>query len=59
MTTNNNVTRAIYSDAYLFDIASGMLDAGKNTTVIHDHLTRVCGASDDKASAIIAAVWGP
>ena len=59
MNTTDTHTRGIYSDAYMFDIASAMLDSGKDTIAIADHLMRVLGASESKALEIIALAWGP
>ena len=49
----------IYSDAYLFDLASEMLDRDVSTIDVHEHLVRVCKIDDERATRIVSLAFDP
>lgn len=49
----------IYTDAYLFDVASTMLDAGRSSVDVVEHLVSACRISRDAATTITSQAFDP
>jgi hypothetical protein len=49
----------IYTDVYLFDLATGKIDAGENTIHVADYLVRVCGITREHAARIVSVAFDP
>jgi hypothetical protein len=49
----------IYTDAYLFDLATRKIEAGECTIAVADYLVRVCKITDDHATRIVSIAFDP
>jgi hypothetical protein len=49
----------IYSDAYLFDVATRMLDEGMNTIDVTDKIVRDCKLDREHVSRIVSIAFDP
>src|SRR4051794_2027423 len=49
----------IYTDAYLFDVASHMLDAGHSSVDVVEHIVSTCGVERDAATRIVSLAFDP
>lgn len=49
----------IYTDAYLFDLATDKIDAGENTIHVADYLVRVCKITPEHAARIVSIAFDP